>query len=126
MRLRQLSKLLLPCTVLAAALSVVTETRGLAAEAKDVPEGEIAGAAPQRAVRWGGVLSDPFAHRKADVNSAAKAATVSTPGGWRGYGFPVKPSYRWGWFGAEHYYPRVLWHRGYNNDCCRWSYRRGY
>jgi hypothetical protein len=54
-----------------------------------------------------------------------QAASPARQGGWYRYGFPVQ-SHRWGWFGAEHYYPRVLWHRGYYGDHCRWSYRRGY
>ena len=46
-------------------------------------------------------------------------------GGWYGYGFPVE-TYRWGWFGVEHYYPTVLWHKGYNGDTVRWAYRQGF
>ena len=36
------------------------------------------------------------------------------------------PTYRWGWFGAEHFYPSVKWHRGYNGDHFRWSRQRRY
>lgn len=34
--------------------------------------------------------------------------------------------FRWGWFGAEHYYPQVGWHRDYNGDLMRWSTWRRY
>jgi len=36
------------------------------------------------------------------------------------------PTFRWGWFGAEHFYPTVKWHRGYNGDHYRWSRQRRY
>lgn len=36
------------------------------------------------------------------------------------------PSFRWGWFGAEHFYPQVRWHEGYNGDLVRWSNQRRY
>jgi hypothetical protein len=82
--------------------------------------------APQSDVRSGGVLEESFGyHRKTDAALSAQHPTIAPTGGWYGYGFPVK-GYRWGWFGAGHYYPRVLWHRGYNGDHYRWSYRRGY
>ena len=35
-------------------------------------------------------------------------------------------TYRWGWFGAERYYPRVGWRSDYNGDCVRFAYRYGY
>jgi hypothetical protein len=57
-------------------------------------------------------------HRRVEADSARA-------GGWYGYGFPVK-TYRWGWFGVEHYYPTVLWHDGYNGDTVRWAYRQGF
>ena len=41
------------------------------------------------------------------------------------YGFPVQ-TYKWGWFGAQHYYPRTTSHRGYNGDYWQWAYRRGW
>jgi hypothetical protein len=53
------------------------------------------------------------------------ATSPARDGGWYRYGFPAQ-THRWGWFGAEHYYPRVIWHRGYYGDHCRWCYRRGY
>lgn len=36
------------------------------------------------------------------------------------------PTFRWGWFGAEHHYPRVHWHQSYNGDLTRWSEQRRY
>ncbi len=57
-------------------------------------------------------------HRRVEPTSARA-------GGWYGYGFPVE-TYRWGWFGVEHYYPTVLWHKGYNGDTLRWAYRQGF
>lgn len=36
------------------------------------------------------------------------------------------PTFRWGWFGAEHYYPRVHWHENYVGDRLRWSTQRRY
>ena len=42
-----------------------------------------------------------------------------------GYGFS-SPRYRWGYFGASHYYPRTLSHHGYNSDYWQWAYRLGY
>jgi hypothetical protein len=38
----------------------------------------------------------------------------------------TQPTFRWGWFGAEHFYPRVQWHRDYNGDVVRWSTQRRY
>jgi len=72
--------------------------------------------------RAGGVLEHSFQyHRQPPMTPATThAARV-----WYGYGFPVK-TYRWGWFGAAHYDPTVLWHRGYMGDAVRVAYRRGY
>jgi hypothetical protein len=64
-------------------------------------------------------------HHFGELPGTAPHPTIAPTGGWYRYGFPVQ-SHRWGWFGAEHYYPRVLWHRGYYGDRCRWCYRRGY
>jgi hypothetical protein len=72
------------------------------------------------------VLEESFRyHRQGNATEKVAHPTVAPSGGWYGYGFPVE-THRWGWFGAEHYYPRVLWHRGYYGDRCRWAYRRGY
>ncbi len=77
-------------------------------------------------VRSDGVLAESYRyHRQGGAYGDAAPHTIAPPGGWYGYGFPVK-TYRWGWFGAERYYPRVVWHRGYYGDCCRWAYRHGY
>ncbi|QDT67690.1 hypothetical protein MalM25_05910 [Planctomycetes bacterium MalM25] len=38
----------------------------------------------------------------------------------------VAPPFRWGWFGAEHVYPRVQWGRDYNGELMRWSKQRRY
>lgn len=38
----------------------------------------------------------------------------------------LNPQFRWGWFGAEHFYPRVQWHRDYNGELMRWSQQRRY
>jgi hypothetical protein len=82
---------------------------------------ESANAAPPRSA-----LEDSFRyHRMGELPENAPHATVAPATTSYRYGFPVQ-THRWGWFGAEHYYPRVLWHRGYYGDRCRWSYRRGY
>jgi hypothetical protein len=86
---------------------------------------------PQLDWRAGGVLQESFPYHRPGVGDPDSAgqisprATIAPPGGWYGYGFPVQ-TFRWGWFGASRYYPRVVWHRGYYDDCCRWSYRQGY
>ena len=74
------------------------------------------------------LLDDSYRyHRLGELPALAPhpAASPAREGGWYRYGFPMK-AHRWGWFGAEHYYPRVLWHRGYYGDRLRWSYRRGH
>lgn len=35
-------------------------------------------------------------------------------------------TFRWGWFGSEHFYPQVRWHAGYNREVYRWSHQRRY
>ena len=81
--------------------------------------------------RAGGVLQESFQYHRQGygathmVGSYSPHATNSPARGWYGYGFPVQ-TYRWGWFGAGRYYPRVVWHRGYYDDCCRWAHRHGY
>jgi hypothetical protein len=72
-------------------------------------------------VRSGGVLAESY-----DYQRGGQAPGLISPAtGWYHYGFPVS-TYRWGWFGAEHYYPTVFWHHGYYDDCCRFGYRCGY
>jgi hypothetical protein len=77
--------------------------------------------APQFDVRQDGVLAESYGYHR----QATQPQSIMPPEGAYRYGFPVE-TYRWGWFGAEHYYPYVVWHRGYNRDCVRWGYRRGY
>lgn len=70
-------------------------------------------------VRVGGVLDEAFRyHRQLPYAPLATAPRYS-------YGFPL-PTYKWGWFGAKHYYPRTHSHRGYYGDYLQWSYRHGY
>lgn len=77
-------------------------------------------------LRSGGVLEESYNyHRQQPARMVGPAPCVEPASGWYGYGFPVK-TFRWGWFGAEHYYPTVWWHDGYYGDCCRYAYRRGY
>ena len=38
----------------------------------------------------------------------------------------LAPTFRWGWFGAERYHPRVAWHRDYNGELVRWATHRRY
>jgi len=76
--------------------------------------------------RTGGIIEESYAyHRQQPMRMAGAARSVEPAGGWYGYGFPVS-TFRWGWFGAAHYYPTVFWHDGYYGDCCRYGYRRGY
>lgn len=81
---------------------------------------------PQVDIRNGGILDESYGyHRQAQANESVRPGPYPPKGGWYGYGFPVS-TYRWGWFGAEHYYPRVGWRSGYNGDCIRFAYRYGY
>jgi hypothetical protein len=81
---------------------------------------------PQVDIRNGGVLDASYGyHRQAQAHQSVRPGPYPPKEGWYGYGFPVS-TYRWGWFGAEHYYPRVGWRNSYNNDCVRWAYRYGY
>ena len=77
-------------------------------------------------VRSGGVLEESYRYHPAQAMCPTGAnRTIEPAGGWYGYGFPVQ-TFRWGSFGAAHYYPYVWWHDGYYGDSCRYSYRRGY
>jgi hypothetical protein len=81
---------------------------------------------PRQEIRSGGVLEESYVyHRQQPMQLAGAARSVEPAGGWYGYGFPVS-TFRWGWFGAAHYYPTVFWHDGYYGECCRYGYRRGY
>lgn len=83
------------------------------------------------APRSGGLLEQSFNYRRQPQLLQPQLQEVGAPagyaraGGWYGYGFPVQ-SYRWGYFGAERNYPRVMWHTGYYGDCVRTAYRYGY
>jgi hypothetical protein len=104
----------------ATALAVHTAHGKELSESKDDLEVAHAEPAPP------GVLDDSYRyHRLGELPGKTPHPTIAPTGGWYGYGFPVQ-SHRWGWFGAEHYYPRVVWHRGYYGDRYRWCYRRGY
>jgi len=77
-------------------------------------------------IRSGGVIEESYVyHRQQRAVAQGAARSVEPAGGWYGYGFPVS-TFRWGWFGAAHYYPTVFWHDGYYGECCRYGYRRGY
>jgi len=76
---------------------------------------------PRVDARYDGVLAESYGYHR----QPAQPHSIAPPNGAYRYGFPVE-TYRWGWFGAERYYPYVVWHRGYNRDCVRWGYRRGY
>jgi hypothetical protein len=71
--------------------------------------------------RSGGVLQESYDYQRGDQ----APGLISPATGWYHYGFPVS-TYRWGWFGAEHYYPTVFCHHGYYDDYCRFGYRCGY
>lgn len=78
------------------------------------------------APRSGGLLEQSFNYRRQpQLQEVGAPAGYARAGGWYGYGFPVQ-SYRWGYFGAERNYPRVIWHTGYYGDCVRTAYRYGY
>jgi hypothetical protein len=78
------------------------------------------------AIRSGGVIEESYVyHRQQPTRALGAAKSIEPAGGWYGYGFPVS-TFRWGWFGAAHYYPFVWWHDGYYGDCCRYAYRHGY
>ena len=72
--------------------------------------------------RCGGVLAETHAYNR---EGGPQPGLISPAQGWYHYGFPVS-TYRWGWFGAEHYYPTVWCHTGYYRDCYRIAYRCGY
>src|SRR5687767_13760427 len=97
-----------------------------AAEVQNAAEIDVRIEAGQTEAPPRSLLDDSYAyHRFGEMTEEAQHPTAARAGGWYRYGFPAQP-HRWGSFGAEHYYPRVLWHRGYYGDRCRWSYRRGY
>jgi hypothetical protein len=74
-------------------------------------------------IRSGGVIEDSYYyHHLGPMRSAIEAGGIPQANGWYEYGFPMQ-SYRWGWFGAERHYPRVIWHDGYYGDSIRTAYR---
>jgi hypothetical protein len=95
-------------------------------QGKELPEAPAAPDAAYVEPAPPSVLDDSYRyHRFGELPENTPHSTIAPTGGWYRYGFPVQ-SHRWGWFGAEHYYPRVVWHRGYYGDRSRWCYRRGY
>ena len=107
--------------VIVVALAVCVETLAQTPPAKEPTLFD-----PQVDIRNGGVLEESYGyHRQAQEYNSVRPGPYPPKGGWYGYGFPVS-TYRWGWFGAERYYPRVGWRNDYNGDCVRWAYRYGY
>jgi hypothetical protein len=95
---------------------------------KELPDTEVAIETADPEPLPSSVLEDSYGYHRLGTLTGNTPRPVTSParvGGWYRYGFGVQ-AHRWGWFGAEHYYPRVLWHRGYYGDRCRWCYRRGY
>lgn len=119
----------LAARLVSAALLVVASAGITVAGADDVTWIGAQPNVPKVDARASGVLAESYGyHRQSPMIAAATSPTAPAAGqppGWYGYGFPVQ-TYRWGWFGAAHYYPTVLWHHGYNGDECRWGYRCGY
>lgn len=77
-------------------------------------------------VRSGGVLEKTAIYDHTPYQPIpSPQPNIMPANGAYGWGFPVT-TYRWGWFGAEHYWPRVTWFKGYYGDCCRAGYRQGY
>lgn len=80
----------------------------------------------QPEIRSGGVIEESYAyHRQPPASVVSGPRSIEPASGWYGYGFPVS-TFRWGWFGAAHYYPTHYWHDGYYGDSHRYAYRRGY
>ena len=80
---------------------------------------------PPLDIRNGGALAESYSYHRQVVPAASPWPRITPQNGWYHYGFPVS-SYRWGWFGAERYYPLNFSHRGYNGDYCRVGYRYGF
>lgn len=74
---------------------------------------------PWYQARWNNVIDQSYRYHRHEEPAGARAGDSYR------YGFPAE-TYRWGWFGVEHYYPTVLWHHGYNGGSVRWAYRQGY
>ncbi len=81
-----------------------------------------------QSVRSGGKLEQSYNyHRQSATQPTPVTAAVGSArsGGWYHYGFPVE-SYRWGYFGAERNYPRVMWHTGWYGDHVKTETWHGY
>jgi hypothetical protein len=77
-------------------------------------------------IRNGGVLEKSYTYHATPYHPIpSPEPNIMPANGAYGYGFPVT-TYRWGWFGADRYSPRVQWFKGYYNDCVRCAYRQGY
>jgi len=110
------------CSCKTIAVFIIAGAIAGAAYAQDGPVLGEAQLDPHSEMRSGGVLAHSYGYHR---QSPTSPTTVAPAAGWYGYGFPVK-THRWGWFGATHYYPTVVWHHGYLGDHKRWAYRRGY
>jgi hypothetical protein len=109
-------------------LTIVLVTCALSAAARaDEPYFAGWGAnVPKADIRAGGVIDVSYNyHQQPTSGNGAVGHELMSPSPWYGWGFPVQ-TYRWGWFGAQHYYPRVFCHEGYHGDYCRFAYRCGY
>src|SRR5262245_16117307 len=63
---------------------------------------------PRPEIRSGGVIEESYVyHRQQSARVTGAARSIEPASGWYGYGFPVS-TFRWGWFGAAHYYPTVF------------------
>ncbi len=81
-----------------------------------------------QSVRSGGMLEQSYNYHRQPDSQAASVTTgagSARSGGWYHYGFPVE-SYRWGYFGAERNYPRVMWHTGWYGDQVKTEIWHGY
>jgi hypothetical protein len=76
-------------------------------------------------IRDGGVLAESHSSHHQVAPAPGPWPRVTPQNGWYHYGFPVS-STRWGWFGAERYYPLNFSHQGYNGDYSRIGYRYGF
>lgn len=71
------------------------------------------------------VLSDSHATATVWTHPASLTAPCKYPLDPRpGRPAPLPPTFRWGWFGAEHFPPTPQLHRDYNEGWREWHYRR--
>jgi len=124
---RRMGSRILVCGMVAAAM-LLADGRTRAQDTALPPMGQVDAATM---VRSGGIIDESYSyHRQPPIalqpmRSAIEMGCIPQANGWYDYGFPMR-SYRWGWFGAERHYPRVIWHQGYYGDCLRTAYRNGY